>query len=121
MSQFFPISDKLLQAVNAKGRKSKYPWHSCPMGQSFTVPKKDVKLKSLESMAYKCGKTVKCRFVVYEHETCYEVAKMTIDLPSAADTGALKPLWNALVAQEPVERTSEAPRASAPWAPFDKD
>ena len=96
--------------------RRKYPWRTIAIGESFVVPYFDAQEATLRTACYQMGKKLGKRFRLVNHgeKIGYEIGCLPI-------VGSSNPVSGSPVAQEPVERTSEAPRASAPWAPFDKD
>lgn len=70
-----PSSDKV-----AKGhaKDSKYPWHVLNVGQSFSVPVAEVKLTTLNTLAYRTSKRTGKKFKVVLHAELqvYEVARL---------------------------------------------
>ena len=110
------VSSPEMAAAKVPRRNAKYPWHTMAIGESFVVPYSEAKLTTLKTACYKMGKKLGKRFMLFDHgeKTGYEIGCLPI-------VGSSNPVSGSPVAQEPVERTSEAPRASAPWAPFDKE
>ena len=56
--------------------KRNFPWNDVECGQSFAVPKSEMKVMTLRSMASVKGKKLKKKFRVVEHEEAYEVARI---------------------------------------------
>lgn len=81
---FFDNSDRAKQPYVRKIAQPKYPWKEVPTGKSFPVPKTNVTLKTLRSLASKTGKELGKKFRVIDHGgTVYEVACLPMDEQAA--------------------------------------
>lgn len=69
--KIFPSSPEL----TASG-KYNFPWDTIECGQSFAVPKDEIKLLTLRPMATAKGKKLNKKFRVVEHDDCYEVGRL---------------------------------------------
>lgn len=74
--KIFDSSPKMKNA--RRGYKRDYPWGKLECGQSFTVPKEDIKLVTLRPMSSNKGREFDPprQFKVVEHDDCYEVGRI---------------------------------------------
>lgn len=73
---FFEPSSKALdnRKGNPKIGEAKYPWKTVPVGRSFAVPRENIKLAVLRSLASRTGKALGKKFKVVDHgQGAYEV------------------------------------------------
>jgi hypothetical protein len=82
---FFDSSPAAKQVI----ARTKYPWTQVPVGKSFPVPKANISLKTLRSLASKTGKDLGKRFRVIDHEgDVYEVACLAMNEDEAIATSS---------------------------------
>lgn len=80
MTEMLDMSPAMKKAVEdgpkQRGKERKYPWLELELGKCFTVPEKDIKLTSLNTLAYRNGKRFGKVFKVLHHPDLglYEVA-----------------------------------------------
>lgn len=78
MTEFYETSQALLNSKRGgEGFVAKYPWRDVPLNKSFIVKdKKSITLDSLRTLAFRTGKRLRKKFKVFEHNECYEVARL---------------------------------------------
>lgn len=74
----FDISPAMKAMAGAGKKQSKYPWHELEPGKSFSVAESNIKIASLETLAYRMGKRHNKRFKVLHHKEygVYEVGRI---------------------------------------------
>ena len=77
--EMYEIFDSSEQLKNSGGKKSVYPWHTIPIGKSFTVHKKRITMGALRTLASKTSKRLGKKFRVIEHDNVYEVGRLPDD------------------------------------------
>jgi hypothetical protein len=79
MSNEYPIFDSSpkISEDRRTNVKRDFPWDIVNCGQSFAVPKAEMKLITLRSMASVKGKKLSKKFKVVEHSEVYEVARIS--------------------------------------------
>ncbi len=100
-TKFFDSSPAAKQVLS----RTKYPWTQVPVGKSFPIPKANISLKTLRSLASKTGKDLGKRFRVIDHDgEFYEVARLPVSQEEAL------PVSNGVV--ELLSNTGEKPNES---------
>lgn len=59
-----------------KGLKYDWPWRDLECGQSFDVPKTELKFTTLRAMASQKGSELQRKFRVLEHNDHYEIGRI---------------------------------------------
>ena len=79
MTGIYDMSPAMKASLNAKkGAIMKYNWLGLEPGKSFTIADSQIKLSSLETLAYRTGKRHNRKFKVIHHkqDNLYEVARV---------------------------------------------
>lgn len=73
--QIFKSSEKLTNP-EPKQAKRNWPWNTLECGQSFAVPKTEIKKETLRPLCSLKGKELNKKFRMTEHDECYEVGRV---------------------------------------------
>lgn len=75
MYEIIESSEKLTKFEPRKPKRN-YPWEKLKCGQSFAIPKSEIKLETIRPIASKKGKQLGKKFKVVEHDNLYEVGRV---------------------------------------------
>jgi len=75
MYQIFKSSERLIKP-EPKRPKHDFPWNTVECGESFAVPRDQIKLETLRPLCSAKGKELNKKFRMIVHENCYEVGRI---------------------------------------------